>query len=352
MKTYGMFVFAVAIVGLCSMSQAALIVNYAFEGNGNAAAGSAISTPATVTLGNFNAAGKIGDNAAELTENDGAYVSINMPNGGDTFPANNSGLFAGTISFWVNGATFDNDGCLWCSRGSDNSFNTGIYSVSAGCASMIFYPEGGPWESSASNSSIFDSTWHMVTVAYTATTGLHNTAGWTTYVDGASVGSWSSQLNGTTSASAFSAGGTAVLGDDVDGYGVPKSTTSGQNGDEWAASSQVAKFDDYAAWNTMLSGAQVKALYNLGGSDLNYGGADADTLFNVASSGVADDTADGLNWSRVTGLTGTAGGVSLSGNTWTVQLDGGVGAQAVVPEPSTLVLLAVAGLLVFAWKKR
>ncbi len=100
-------------------------------------------------------------------------------------------------------------------------------------------------------------------------------------------------------------------------------------------------------------------MYNtpkFGGALAGYGAGDMSILFGVYNTGTPA-TVSSLNWSKVTGLPGTAGSVGQIGGQYYVQLDGsggGVETGGAVPEPGTLALLAagLAGLLCYAWRKR
>lgn len=110
--------------------------------------------------------------------------------------------------------------------------------------------------------------------------------------------------------------------------------------------------DDVGVWSAALNGAEATALYTLGSeSALRYGAEDAQVLFGAFNGQASGVTSDGNTWSYVTGLTGSAGTVVNNGTALILDASG-AGVQ-IVPEPSTLALLATGllGLLAYAWRK-
>ncbi len=334
MKKVSFLLLSVAALVLVAVtSQAALLVEYNFEGNGNATAGLPVSTAATVSGGNFTAAGKIGTNAGAVTTTSG-YINVNVPTG-EPWGTNNNGLWSGSLSFWINAGASGTDNNLFTTR--NGAYNSGINTGATDGAALAFYMPGGPYAYSTSPATL-NNTWHLITATWTATTGTGGTGSAAFYVDGEQYDSVSN-VGTATSASAYTAGGATVLGDDVTSGGVPKTGVS-----------IVGSYDDYAAWNNVLSATEVKTMYNLGNSALNYGAADAQKLFDLFAAGSGTALVGGQTWAPATGLAGTAATVSAN----YVVLDGAGGGVQVVPEPGTLSLLLAGaiGLLVFAWRKR
>ena len=74
--------------------------------------------------------------------------------------------------------------------------------------------------------------------------------------------------------------------------------------------------DDAAVWNTELTDAEAKGLFNVANSSLKYNAKDAAALFGIFASGPnhEGDTSDGKTWKYATGLSGNAGDL-VNGNT-------------------------------------
>lgn len=106
--------------------------------------------------------------------------------------------------------------------------------------------------------------------------------------------------------------------------------------------------DDLGVWNETLSATEVLGISNFATSSLNYGQGDVAPLYGLGV-GQSTTTSDGATWAYATGLTGTEGTVeSLGSGLYAMNLGGGTGVQmtavALVPEPSTIALLAAAGV--------
>ncbi len=355
MKKISMFLLAVAMVvfAICT-SQAALLVEYNFEGSGAATAGFPITSAATVVVGNYSGEGKIGTSSASLTSTNGSAIIVNAPYGNDAWPADSDNNFwSGSMSFWVKGAAENASGNLFCSRNTGTgAINMGLYTNQTDGSLMTFYGPGHPFGPATTSTSpaLMNNAWHLVTATWTQSTGASGTGSAAYYVDGACY------LNATglgtlTSASPNgSTTGTVLLGADSDsGTGIKPNA------------SQLAMFDDYAAWNNVLTATEVKALYNLGNDPvLNFGAKEAQYLFDLFLAGSGTAVVSGGTWMPASGLPGAAGDVGIAPGVWNyhyVTLDangsGVIGFVGYTPEPSTIVLLGngAIGLLVYAWRR-
>lgn len=118
-----------------------------------------------------------------------------------------------------------------------------------------------------------------------------------------------------------------------------------QRSDTGVFSTVFGLIDDVGVWGRALSAREIAAVSGLGNFSsvpLNSGQIDSVLALNaVGQSAVAG----GQTWAYATGLTGTTGfqGGSVAGNDAFIVLDGVNGTGVViVPEPSTVALLAVA----------
>ncbi len=112
--------------------------------------------------------------------------------------------------------------------------------------------------------------------------------------------------------------------------------------------------DDVGIWSRALSAQEVAIINGLGrfvGLVLDSGGIDAVlAAYNAtgsASSGVR-------TWSYKTGLTGPVGttGGSIAGGDAYIVLGAGNGVQIVIPEPASLALLSISGLLLLPRRRK
>lgn len=180
----------------------------------------------------------------------------------------------------------------------------------------------------AGASSVTNSQWHNVAL-------LWDGASMTSYLDGTQVG-------GPKAATPFL-----------------NSSVTLWFGSERGTSTFTGQLDDAAIFDTTLTVGQIASIHNVGTSELGYSMGDMSKLFDVYSAavGATTTTSDGKTWKHVDGgLPGTAGQLAGTPGSYSVVFSdtGSAGVQQVIPEPSTLVLLAAGlfGLLAYAWRKR
>ncbi len=189
-----------------------------------------------------------------------------------------------------------------------------------------------PVASAHTNYGYSDGSWHLFSLTYNASTGTGKV-----YID-------NNLMNTATGGGALGTGFTYLT------LGCHATNTSYG----W-----IGSLDDIGIWSAALTDPEVYAIYNTPAvSGLSaYDAGAMNTLFNVYNTGTPASVGS-LTWSKVTGLTGTAGSAWSIGGTYYVQLDssgGGVETTGgTIPEPGTLALLAagLAGLLCYAWRKR
>ncbi len=341
MKKVKVILAAMAVVALVAASgQAALISQYTMDDTlANNISGAPDGTMSGTSTTETYVTGVIG-NAIDL---DGIDQCVDPTTG--MLPS--AGQLVGTVSVWIN-TVDDQTATAWVhGRGYGGTSSTTTISafgnVDGTRGKWRYYyraNDGSTFimNTTAGSEAYRDGQWHQL--IYTYNIDLESSANSTgvIYFDG--VAQTMTVTQSMTTNETFTPWTLTALGAD--------------NGNTSRSKWVDTSLDDVSVWDEDMSEGEAKALYNAAKSDLNYAANDVETLFGVADSGTADQTGDGLVWQRVTGLTGDAGSVSKSGDTWTVQLDGGIGVQAVIPEPGTLVLVisAAMGLLVFAWRRK
>ena len=118
-----------------------------------------------------------------------------------------------------------------------------------------------------------------------------------------------------------------------------------------------ALVDDFMVWSVALTPDEANAIRNLRlNPTLDYSPADAELLFHLFDAGTGEVEIDGLIWSNTSGLAGTPGQLSPDGSGFNLVLDSQAGtglAAAPVPEPSTIAIWTLVGLMVagFGWRK-
>ena len=201
--------------------------------------------------------------------------------------------------------------------------------------------------------------WHQLTFTYSGGAGASQEVG-TLYLDGKVLGT-----PGTTD----HGGNPVTLGPPSNGLNGQSVTKIFLGGALWGSTYYGNCWDggqdDTGIWDQTLDTAQAAAMYNtpmmqlLGtgatlGSTGHYGQLDMETLFDVYDSEIGPADVDGMTWSRTLSLYGYnsqalgSAWYDAATGTYNVLLgEGGMGVttgEAIVPEPSTLVLLA-AGLI-------
>lgn len=103
--------------------------------------------------------------------------------------------------------------------------------------------------------------------------------------------------------------------------------------------------DDMSIWDVALTEGEIKSVYFGGLSVLDYDASEMSDLFDVHNQDETSAVVDGLEWFRVTGLSGDEGVFTFDGADYTVIIDAASGTGvSTVPEPATAAL-ALAGAL-------
>lgn len=119
-------------------------------------------------------------------------------------------------------------------------------------------------------------------------------------------------------------------------------------------------YDDWSFWDAGLSAAEAVSLYNLGTSSLDYNASDASELFDVFNGDAASANINGLVWTAAAdgALVGGVGEVvDLGGGDYGLVLNANGGglttlsAAAGVPEPTSLVIWSLLGLLTMGFRR-
>ncbi len=346
------------VVSNATSTQAGLVSLFEFNEGSGTATSNVIGTAPNGTLKNgatfdtgvigtalkttaSTANGKYSSQYQSVELNSGAYPKT------EPWGSYNNAVWKGTFSFWIKITSTSGSPQpeFFGNLGGATNTSTGTHSWTVGCYGnfanspetyikdrIVFMvrpntssPDSGFTLRSDATPTWYDGNFHLITASYQATTGAAGTGSGTFYLDG--VAQTTSTLhNGLTSAGVMGAWGKGRIAADVSeepacnpGYIVGGLT------------------DDFGIWNNQLSATEVKALYNLAVSPLNYGAKNTQALLDLYSNG-GTALVDGKTWQKVTGLTGTPGTV---GSDFVVLGSGGAGVQ-IVPEPGTLCLLLAA----------
>ncbi len=339
MRKFGLLLAVATIAAFAAVSsQAALTSLYTFDTTLENAVAAAPDGTWGGSGSETYASGVIG-NAVVYDKTQSQYVDPSTamePSAGD--------LWTGSVTFWLKTADIGQSLAIVHGRvlGSTTGISIGDSGTPGRLRIWIRSQEGKTfmyWMPAGGNA-LYDDQWHQLSYAWDITAGTA-----AIYVDGvAQTGSFYQKqiVEGTHTFNDYQQCSIGASNEINSELGVRTKFFTGS-------------LDDVAAWGDELTAGEAAALFNMAdGEGLNYGALDADVLFDVAETGAAQLTNDGLLWSQVTGLTGSAGSVTLSGTTWTVQLDNGIGVQAVIPEPGTLAMLVAGlmGLAAYAWRKR
>ncbi len=106
--------------------------------------------------------------------------------------------------------------------------------------------------------------------------------------------------------------------------------------------------DDVSIWDTALTPNEIVCLYGLG-SKLGYNAADFESMRAAYALG-GSVTVKGTTWDFSTEMIGEAAGLNLADNRLVINAEDGTG--MVVPEPATMSLLAIGGVVLLKRRKK
>ncbi len=312
-------VSALAIVAICAATgRAALLSHYTFDGDAdNSVYGVADGTAVNTSY----VSGQIGQAVESMGEDSYVDISGSFPQP-SAFPGTGNGFWNGAISMWLN-STLDNTGNRVLNARSTGATDTylDIYtnfpSTTAPSISFISYPDNSNNSLQAQGTGLADFTdgnWHLVTLAYSLTTGATGTGSLTVYYDGdpVTVSPVQNDIQSTQTPAEFDK---MVLGGQV-GVG---GTVYADSADAWKG-----QIDDVAVFDNPLGVAQAKAIYDLGRSTLNYNASGLQDLFDLYVNG-GTATVGGQTWEKYgTGIDFDGTGALTDNSTIAFGTTGGV----------------------------
>ena len=353
---FGVIALAVLLGAMPVAAQGELLSLFTFdESSGNPAnsvsgvSGGTLTTNRTDSAMPMYVAGQVG-NALQFSRSGAAENWVDCTTGGFPKTGAANGWSTGTISLWIkSGDTTNLGGILGAMNlGSHEAFiltTNNAVGTAANSIRLFVRTNNGSDDNYGLNfptgSPALDNQWHHLLITWDiASNNSSNGGDAKIYIDGGDALAFTRNAYAASSSSSFNAWTYPVR---IGGIG-RSDTTADMTGLDGA-------LDDVSVWNERLTATQAKAIYNLAVDSLNYGIADADTLFGIfaAGAGAQGDTSDGKTWQYVTGLSGDAGSVV---NHTALILDGSGNGVQIIPEPATMALLAIGGVLTLIRRKR
>lgn len=331
----------ISVVAVTSAAQAGLIGHWTFDTNGNDSAGSnntSLNGGAAVNTGTFilggGSLGGQGTGGRLDGLDDQAITGSNSGIAGST---------ARTVSVWFKAPTdpgAPDDAPTMVGLGTSSGTGTRFDSRLSNSTGVITsnYTDYLRLEGQASSrmttsgTGVTNDLWHNLVVSFSGST--FNDA--TMYLDGKAITLGANATTVNTTAAPLVVGGSNHTTDtERNFYGF---------------------LDDVGLWSnssTAADAAMLNGLGRIGNNDLSYLGA-AQTLW----AGNVGDTAmiNGVQWQKVTGLTGSLGDYSQVGGANGVDsfmvLNSSGGGLQVIPEPATVGLMGIFGVVALLRKRR
>ncbi len=307
----GMLVFSTAL-------HAELIAHWGMDDNADSTQISAsVGSNATLS-GNTSTASVSGKIGTAINFNDNLYSQVDDPGSSLT-------LTSFTVSAWVKGYVNTSSEMVFTWSSSAAALQLELHD-----AAMSSYDGSFAWSGSGEQLQWNAETWYNVVWTQS---GMENR---NYYRDGASAGGLVA-MDGHTAVSPNSMGATQLqIGSRIG-----------------AAYPFIGSIDDVAVWNTALSASQINAIFSLADSELNYHAGQAESLFAAFAAGPGSSVViDGRTWHYYeTDPVAMAGGELRTVDGFYYLNLGGSG-MTTIPEPSSLMLLGLAGLVALKRRSR